>query len=527
MTELRIAGMRGSITPEALRLLLVEDDDNVALTILKALERAGHQVVHHHTAAQAIEALRQGSFDLVLLDHYLPDMPGLDLLEALKRQRITTPALIVTAYGDEQLATRVLRAGALDYVVKDPGLTFLADLPKRVSESVSRHRLQQFNHLLIEALESAGDGIVITDRQGTILHVNRALERMTGYSRAELLGQNPRMLKSGLHPTEVYQALFKAVLSGETWQGELTDRRKDGSLYEIWQTISPIVDSQGRVTHFIGIQRDITERKQLQQQLAQAQKLHSIGTLASGIAHEFNNLLAGICGYASLAVEEAPPFGPIREFLQQVLTLSERAALLTQQLLAFARKPLLLRRPIPVDALLRNTAEFVNSTLRRDVRLELEPRAEDGSLLFVEADGNQLQQALVNLALNAHDAMAESPAPIIFRLRRETVEATRSGFPDTLPAGDYAVLEIADSGRGMTPEILNQALDPFFTTKEVGQGTGLGLPVAFGIVHAHQGFLTIETAVNLGTRVALYLPRWSEQPAAPPAEPLPVPLWEP
>jgi signal transduction histidine kinase len=308
----------------------------------------------------------------------------------------------------------------------------------------------------------------------------------------------------------MYSGLWQAILSGSTWQGELTDRRKDGSHFEISQTVSPIIDGQGAVTHFVAIQRDITERKQLERQLSQAQKLQSIGTLASGVAHEFNNLLAGITGYASLALEEAPSVGPSKEFLQQVLNLSERAATLTRQLLAFARKPPLSRRPTSMEQMIRTTADFVSRTLRRPVSLEVEPSAANGRGTVAEVDAGQLQQALVNLALNARDAMPAT-TPITFRLRHSPVDQTLPGFPDAVPPGDYVVLEVADTGGGMTPEVLNQALDPFFTTKDVGQGTGLGLPVVFGIVHAHQGFLTIETAPSQGTRVAIYLPRWQER----------------
>ena len=489
---------------DGLRLLLVEDDDDVALMMRKALERAQHHVTRHRSAQEAVASLEREPFDLLLLDHYLPDMPGLQMLDLLREKSIATPALIVTAYGDEQLATRALHAGALDYIVKDPALNFLNELPKRAVESVTRHRLQQFNGLLIAALESAGDGILITDRTGTILHVNRALERITGYSRAELLDHNPRMLKSGATPPEVYAALWQAITAGATWQGELTDRRKDGSLYEVSQTVSPIVDGQGQATHFISIHRDITERKQLERQLAQAQKIQSIGTLASGVAHEFNNLLAGITGYASLAVEEAPPVGPIREFLQQVLDLSERAAVLTRQLLAFARKPPMVRRSTDLVELVCSTADFATRTLRTPVTVEIAPNLPPA---IVEGDRAQLQQALVNLAINARDAAADG-ATMVFRLRQEVGAAPQPTFPDALPAGDFLVLEVCDAGCGMSSEVLSQALDPFFTTKEVGQGTGLGLPVVFGIVHAHQGFLTITSRPDQGTSVALYLPRW-------------------
>src|SRR5438046_1526199 len=160
---------------EALRLFLVEDDDDITLLMRKSLQRAGHQVTRCRTAADALIVLGHGSFSLVLLDYRLPDMSGLDLLQNLAREGITTPVLMVTGYGDEHLATQVLRAGALDYIVKDPALTFLTDLAKRVQESVTRHRLQQTNRLLVDALESARDGVMITDLQGVILHVNAAL----------------------------------------------------------------------------------------------------------------------------------------------------------------------------------------------------------------------------------------------------------------------------------------------------------------------------------------------------------------
>jgi PAS domain S-box-containing protein len=491
---------------EALRLFLVEDDDDIALLIRKSLERAGHTVTGCRTAADALIVLGHSTFNLVLLDQRLPDMAGLDLLQTLNREGITTPVLMVTGYGDEQLATQVLRAGALDYLVKDPALTFLAELPKRVSESVTRHRLQQLNRLLIAALESARDGIMITDLQGTLLHVNQALEQLTGYTRQELLGQTPRLLKSGLHAQELYAGLWQTILNRNSWQGELVNRRKDGTLFDTSLTVSPIVDGRGALTHFVGIYRDISDRKLLERQLLQAQKMQSVGTLAGGVAHEFNNLLAGIQGYAALGLREPGLSPALTEFLQFIVQLTDRAANLTRQLLAFARKPALSRQPTRMGRLLQSTADLVRHTLRLDVDLQLEAESDGGEPLSALADGNQLQQVLVNLALNARDAMTQ-PAPVVFRLRHALLPGELPAFPENVPAGDYVVLEVEDRGQGMRPEVLNQALDPFFTTKEVGQGTGLGLPVAFGIVHGHQGFLTIDTAPGRGTKVGLYLPR--------------------
>ncbi len=505
---------------EAYQLFLVEDNDDVALLMRKSLERAGHVVTTCRTAADALIVLsHNNNFNLVLLDQRLPDMPGLDLLTTLKEEGITTPVLMVTGYGDEHLATQVLRAGALDYVVKDPALTFLVDLPKRVNESVTRHRLEDMNRLLIQALESARDGILITDLQGKILHVNTALERMVGYDRSEMIGQTPRLFKSGMHPPEFYEDMWRTILTRTSWQGEIINRRKDDTLVDFSVTISPVVDGRGQMTHFVGINRDISDQKQLERQLLQAQKMQSVGTLAGGIAHEFNNLLAGIQGYAALGIREEGLPSAAKEFLEFIVQLTDRAANLTRQLLAFARKPALRRQPSDIAKLLKTTSNLVRHSLCMEVELILPENHEDQKFLS-SADTNQLQQALINLALNARDAVYLSEEekksgdngsvdskPIIFSLHQTKLEGELPAFPERVPSGDYLVLEVQDHGIGMTQEILNQAFDPFFTTKGVGQGTGLGLPVAFGIIHGHKGFLTVDSRLGEGTTFSIYLPR--------------------
>jgi PAS domain S-box-containing protein len=503
---------------ERLQLFLIEDDDTLAELISKRLERAGHTVTRCRTAADALIVLSHGAFDLVLLSQRLPDMGGLALLNVLSREGISVPCILLTVIGEEASSAESMRAGALDFVERDGAHTFLAELPKRVDEAVTRYRLQQINRLLIAALESAHDGIMITDLQGTILHVNQALEQMTGYTRQELIGQNPRLLKSGVHQPECYEEMWRSILARSSWQGELTNRRKDSSLIEVSLAVSPIVDAQGRLTHFVGIHRDITERRHLERQLLQAQKMQSIGTLAGGVAHEFNNLLAGINGYAALGSRQPGVTEPVREFLEHIISLSERAAGLTRQLLTFARKPALTRQPTDIAELLQSTAELATRTLLVDVGLEIE-QAEDSVPLTVEADANQLQQALINLALNARDALCDEVVrkhdrdqhPLTFRVGRRTLLWEQPGFPQNIPPGDYILIEVADQGIGMTAEVLGQALDPFFTTKDVGKGTGLGLPMVFGIVQGHQGHLHIETVPGRGTCIGLYLPRLADR----------------
>ncbi len=199
---------------ESLRLFVIEDDPDSALLIRRHLERAGHSVTPCRSGADALIVLGHTAFDLVLLGPRLPDMGGLDFLHSLAREGISAPVMIVTHDKDAETARGVLRAGAVDYIVQDTALTFLGELPKRVGESVKRHRLEQMNRLLIQALESAGDGIMITDLQGVILNVNQALENLSGYSRQELLGQTPRLLKSAVHGPELFAQMWQTIWRG-------------------------------------------------------------------------------------------------------------------------------------------------------------------------------------------------------------------------------------------------------------------------------------------------------------------------
>lgn len=507
---------------ESLQLFLIEDDDDVALLIRKSLERAQHRVVHCRTAADALIVLEQHPFDLIILDQMLPDMSGLELLRHVERSGNEFPVLMVTAHGDESLASEVLRTGVLDYLVKDEALTFLVELPKRVHESVNRSRLEKQNRLLVQSLESASDGIMIIDRSENILTVNGSLLRLTGYERHEVPSLSPRVILGEAPWAEVR----KSFQRGRVWQGELSIRRKDGLLVQTSLSFSPIPGNQNHITHYVGIVRDVTETKKLERQLLQAQKLQSIGTLAGGIAHEFNNLLAGINGYASLALREPNGNEATGEFLNNIVALSERAALLTRQLLAFARKPALIRQPTEITELVRATVELIRRTLHQNVLLEVSLGGEDPSLI-VDTDGNQLQQALVNLAVNARDAIRDRekdhpPVPgepdrtfVTVRLAGVRLIGEILGVPQNVPPGEYALLQVLDQGCGMTPSVLSQAVDPFFTTKDVGKGTGLGLAVVFGIVQGHQGYLQIDSSPNLGTTISIYLPRIKE--------PMPVP----
>src|SRR5947208_7046258 len=204
---------------EPLRLFLVEDDDDLAFITRLCLERAGHEVTVCHSGTDALIVLGQVPYDLVVLDYFLEDMKGSELLHRLRQDGIRTPVLMITAYGDQQLAAQVLREGALDYVVRDQSSAYLEELPKRVGEAVTRHRLQQTNNLFSAALESARDGIIITDLLGTVQHVNNALETMFGFKRDELLGKNAAdIFRSDRQSKKFVEEMWKTLHDRSSWQ---------------------------------------------------------------------------------------------------------------------------------------------------------------------------------------------------------------------------------------------------------------------------------------------------------------------
>jgi PAS domain S-box-containing protein len=365
-----------------------------------------------------------------------------------------------------------------------------------------RKRAEARLRLQAAALDAAANGIVIADRNGTIRWVNSAFTRLTGYTAEEAIGRNPRILRSGRHDQGFYHNLRETVFSGRVWQGEMVNRRKDGSLYTEEQTITPVRDERGDITSFIAISQDITERRRLEDWLRQAQKLEAIGLLAGGIAHDFNNHLNGIIGFAELALGEMPSDSKGHRYLSRVPAIGRQAADLVGRVLSFARKAPLQRTPLDLDPLLQETMSVLQRTLPETIAIELEPARES---LVVNADGTQVQQILLNLATNARDAMPHG-GTLTLRLTPVTlIEASLGGHPERR-AGAFACLTVADTGTGIPANIRDRIFEPFFTTKETGHGTGLGLASVHGIAHQHEGWIEVETAEGQGSAFHVFLP---------------------
>jgi two-component system, cell cycle sensor histidine kinase and response regulator CckA len=496
-----------------LSIFLLLPDAEIHHSVEEALPEAEFECVWCKSATDALIVLSHRHFDLLLSQATLPEMSGSALVDRLDAEGIDLPSLLLMGPEDTRLPPGA--AGKVcDFFPLSGG--FAASLPERIRNVVAKHQLEQANRLYIAALESARDGIMITDLQGTVLHVNRALESLTGFGRQDLIGRPAQVLCSSDRHADLHDRMWQAVKGRASWQGELTDIRKDGACIDVSLTVSPILDGQGRLTHCVVIERDITSRRAMQGQLLQAQKMQSLGTLAGGIAHEFNNLLTGIMGFAGLAKDEGLTSKCRTEYMQEILGLAERASELTRQMLVYARQSPANRRSFAVLALVKQTADLIGRSLRQAVTIECAP---DAAGLEIDADANQLEQVLFNLILNARDALS-GPGSITVRLNKEDLSASKIGFPDSVPPGGYVHIEIRDTGHGMSAEVLGRALDPFFTTRPVGKGTGMGLSVAMGILRNHHGFMTIESRVGSGTSVGVYLPRLPEPFAPSAADPL-------
>ena len=362
---------------------------------------------------------------------------------------------------------------------------------------------------LAAAIEQAGEAVVVTDPAGAIQYVNPQFETVTGYTRAEALGSNPRILKSGRQDEAFYRELWATITSGRTWLGRLVNQRKDGTLYTEDAIISPVRDATGGIVNFVAVKRDVTEHlraceenAQLEQQLQQAQKVESIGRLAGGIAHDFNNNLSVILGYGELILDRLPPHDPVREELHQIMEAGRRSAALTRQLLAFSRRQTLRPEVLDLNAVVRGLEPMLRRLIGENIHLDLALAPDLGRVL---ADPGQLEQVLINLAVNARDAMPQGGKLTFATANTELGETAARACPRARP-GAYARLSVTDTGCGMDAPTLARIFEPFFTTKDRGKGTGLGLPTVLGIIEQSGGHLSVDSTPGTGTTFCVNLP---------------------
>ncbi|MGQ9920752.1 MAG: PAS domain S-box protein [Desulfobacca sp.] len=372
-----------------------------------------------------------------------------------------------------------------------------------VAMDITHHKQSEAEQeRLLAAIEQAGEAIVITDTQGAIQYVNPAFELATGYGKQEVLGQNPRILKSGLQDQAFYQNLWQTITAGRTWRGRLVNRRRDGTLFTEDATISPVFDRNGQIVSYVAVKKNISVELEMERQLYQAQKLESVGRLAGGLAHDFNNMLSVIIGYAELLEKQISPEQPPYQLIEEIRRAGLRSRALTQQLLAFSRQQSQQLQILDLNMIITTLERMVQRLIGEDIDLVtvLAP-----NLGAVRADQNQIEQVLINLIVNARDAMPQGGRLTIRTANVELPEPT--GMPRyDLPPGPYVLVEVSDTGVGMEEATQDKIFEPFFTTKEPGQGTGLGLAMVYGIVKQSGGDIRCTSRLGQGTTFTILLP---------------------
>jgi PAS domain S-box-containing protein len=371
---------------------------------------------------------------------------------------------------------------------------------EKIRGSAERVRAEKDRASLAVAIEQSAEAILITDLEGNVQYCNPAYERISGYGYKEIVGRNPRLLKSGKHTKEFYDDLWTTIKSGKVWSGHFINRRKDGSLCEADATISPIRDPAEKLSGFVAAMRDVTERVSLENQLKQSQKLESIGRLAGGVAHDFNNLLTVINGYSEMGLGRLPEGDPLRDLLMQIRQAGERAEGLTRQLLAFSRKQVVEPRPVNVNELILESSKMLRRIVGEDIDITTNLDPEAGHVMV---DPGQLHQILMNLVVNARDAMPNGGRLTLRSSRLQVDQVEAASLAGTHP-GPYVVMEVSDTGVGMSEEIQQKVFDPFFTTKP--EGTGLGLSTVYGIVRQGGGWIKVDSQPEMGATFRIGLP---------------------
>ena len=380
-----------------------------------------------------------------------------------------------------------------------------------ITEDITKRKQNEIElKKLSKAIEQSPTMIMITDTRGNIEYVNPTFIKTTGYTEQELIGQNPRILKSGRQDEVVFQDLWKTIQTGETWRGEFHNKKKNGEYYWEDQVISPIHNSAGELTHFVAVKEDITHRKEaeaekakLEAQLRRAQKLETIGTLTGGIAHDFNNILTPIMGYTEMAMMDLGETSPLHADLQQVFNSAYRARELVEQILLFSKQEERERHPILLQSLVQEALKLLRPSIPTTVEIQQDI---DHSCQAVRADATQMHQVLVNLCTNAWQAMENQVGTLTIELAQITLNKEEARLSPFLHEGEYARLSVKDTGTGIDLSTQERIFEPFFTTKSTDKGTGLGLSVVHGIVRSHRGDIFVDSIPGKGSTFQIFLP---------------------
>jgi PAS domain S-box-containing protein len=502
-----------------LHVLLVGSREEDFFQIREILNRSRSvlpaELDHAVSLAEAKSMLQSVDYGLVLFEHETADGAATKLLSEFLHTRGATPFVVLTENVDEKAVAEIIQAGAYDCMERSQlnGV----NLVRTIRCALNLHSTQQQRQMAEQALsklscavEHSAETILVTNNEGLIESVNPAFERVTGYSQQELAGRSQNILKSDLQAPLLYRELWEKIRTGDVNRGIAVNLKKNGEVYYVDESVSPIRNAEGRITHFVFNGRDLTERLRIEAELLQSQKMDAIGRLAGGVAHDFNNLLTIITSYSELALDTVVAGSSTQSRLEEILSAAHRAAELTRQLLAFSRKQPQALRVAELNPVVGGIVKGLQRLIGEDIELAFIPGDGLGRLRL---DPVQIEQILMNLAANSRDAMPEGGRCTIetsnVQLDEEYVDRKRA----IIPVGRYAVLTLTDTGNGIPAEHLPHVFEPFYTTKASGKGTGLGLATVYGIVKQNHGFVWIYSEPGIGTTFKIYLPCVADRPA--------------
>jgi two-component system cell cycle sensor histidine kinase/response regulator CckA len=384
----------------------------------------------------------------------------------------------------------------------------------QVQDITGRKRTEEALRLLSSAVKQSKESIMITEAEldlpgPKIIFVNPAFTQMTGYTAAEVLGGTPRMLQGPSTDRAVLDRLRRNLEQGDAFAGETINYRKDGAEFVLEWQIAPLRNAGSAITHFVAIQRDITARKRLEAQLVQSQKMETVGKLAGGVAHEFNSILTAILGQSELLLQDLPAGSPLGEKVTSIHDAAGRAAILTRQLLAYGRKQTLQPETLNLNTILHGLTGTLRHLVGHDFDIRKVPTTD---LRMVKADAGQITQVIMNMVINARDAMPGGGKLTLETANVSLDKASVERYPELKP-GDYVLLAISDTGTGMSAAVQSRVFEPFFSTKGVGEGTGLGLSTCYGIIKQSGGHITVYSEPGVGTTFKIYLPQAAGTPS--------------
>ena len=489
-----------------LSVLIVEDSEDDARLLVRELKRGGYELTQEqvYTATAMQAALDRHVWDLVIGDFSMPNFSGLEALSLVRERGLDVPYICLSGTISEELAVAAMKAGANDWVTKGQLKRLLPAIERELREAKGRAALRAAEAGYETLVEQAPVGIYRSNPEGRFLSANTALVRMLGYESAADLLRLDMARDVYADPAERQGLVDRDTYSDRQYDDvEATWKRKDGGLLTVQLNVRAVRNAARQVEYYETFVRDVTEQRRLQQQVLQSQKMEAVGRLAGGIAHDFNNLLTVITSYSDLLLEDLGKDDPKRDDVEQVRKAAEGAASLTRQLLAFSRQQVLAPRVVSLNAVVDSLQKILRRVIGEDVELATALAPDLGA---VKADVGQLEQVLMNLTVNARDAM-----PTGGKLTIETANVEHdpayARAREGAAVSRFVMLAVTDTGVGMDEATKARIFEPFFTTKEAGKGTGLGLATVYGIVNQSGGFIWVYSEPGNGTSFKIYLPR--------------------